>query len=64
MLATLFYVNGHNRCHKITNCEKLTKTGQWWRTTLTLALGRQRQAGIEFEANLICTASSRPVRVT
>jgi hypothetical protein len=36
--------------------------GQWWRTPLIPALGRQRQA--EFEVNLVYRVSSRTARAT
>jgi hypothetical protein len=36
----------------------------WWRTPLIPALGRQRQAISEFEANLVYKVSSRTARAT
>jgi hypothetical protein len=40
-------------------------SGQWWRTPLIPALGRQRQAWIsEFEASLVYRVSSRTARAT
>jgi hypothetical protein len=39
-----------------------TQTGQWWRTPLIPALGRQRQWTSEFEASLVYKVSSRTAR--
>ena len=40
--------------------EKIFTAGQWWRTPLTPALRRQRQADLsEFEASLVYRVGSR-----